>query len=460
MTAGLIPLAFVEVKDASTGTYLSQAHLLDLILHQRIIPTVEEWKQAAAAVAKAHDRNSFSTSFDSAWAPPPPPHKRSINHTKLPTRTIQSLRTSKSYVQIPTPFRLSKTYDQEGSPPPPTPTTMTTSQNVALPRTRTMSSYQTIEKSLPQLPRPVHALSITPRSTQSMSFPSSSHHRAGSSDGHWASDRIHRPMLSYLADSDPEAELGEEEDVIFETLARLSARYGQLVHAVVEGFHDEPGHRWYHVRTHFRTRPSRETRAKTTILVLYRLESQLTDFHNALLDAFPLQAGRTALNSMRMIPDLPSPGAKEKDLSEYLSKICSLPMNIRNCELIYEFFGPRDGDVEIDEEDEELVDPVLQQPLSALNPVSPNPILHRIKLYQPDEKDVIAIGVRAGTDYRQLLAKVEERVSFGDQTRLSTPMTVKMGEDEWMCLMNDEDVNRWFNLSKGRLILRYDFAKV
>ncbi|GAA5893446.1 hypothetical protein JCM8208_000803 [Rhodotorula glutinis] len=131
---------------------------------------------------------------------------------------------------------------------------------------------------------------------------------------------------------------------------RERRQYGLVTSASVESFHQEEGSFWFHLRAFFSTGAS---------LVLYRLYQDFYDFQIALMDEFPVEAGRVAGDdgrTERILPMMPGPTTSEDenvcsqrviDLSIYLSDLCALPEHIRASGLMYEFLVPRAGDVEV-----------------------------------------------------------------------------------------------------------------
>ncbi|ORY64637.1 hypothetical protein BCR35DRAFT_334723 [Leucosporidium creatinivorum] len=135
---------------------------------------------------------------------------------------------------------------------------------------------------------------------------------------------------------------------------RERRQYGLVTSASVESFHHEEGSFWFHLRAFFSTGAS---------LVLYRLYQDFYDFQIALMDEFPVEAGRippggedSGRKPERILPMMPGPTDYEDevvcaqrvhDLSLYLGDLCGLPERIRSSGLMYEFLVPRAGDVEV-----------------------------------------------------------------------------------------------------------------
>ncbi|GAA5896066.1 hypothetical protein JCM6882_005602 [Rhodosporidiobolus microsporus] len=132
--------------------------------------------------------------------------------------------------------------------------------------------------------------------------------------------------------------------------SRERRQYGLVTSASVESFHQEEGSFWFHLRAFFSTGAS---------LVLYRLYQDFYDFQIALMDEFPVEAGRLPGDdgrTERILPMMPGPTEYEDevvcaqrvhDLSIYLADLCALPERIRGSGLMYEFLVPRAGDVEV-----------------------------------------------------------------------------------------------------------------
>ncbi|GAA5900808.1 phosphatidylinositol-3-phosphate-binding protein BEM1 [Sporobolomyces salmoneus] len=133
--------------------------------------------------------------------------------------------------------------------------------------------------------------------------------------------------------------------------SRERHQYGLVTSASVESFHQEEGSFWFHLRAFFSTGAS---------LVLYRLYQDFYEFQIALMDEFPVEAGRVPGEDGRLVdrilPMMPGPTEYEDevvcaqrvhDLSIYLADLCALPQHIRGSGLFYEFLVPRAGDVEV-----------------------------------------------------------------------------------------------------------------
>jgi bud emergence protein 1 len=128
-------------------------------------------------------------------------------------------------------------------------------------------------------------------------------------------------------------------------------KYDLVTQASVESFHFEENAFWFHVRASF---------ASGASLVLYRLYEDFYDFQIALMDEFPVEAGRRPAQpggeARRIIPKMPGPvkevnevicASRVGDLGEYLKQLCLLPRYMLQHRLFYDFLSPRPGDVEV-----------------------------------------------------------------------------------------------------------------
>lgn len=92
-------------------------------------------------------------------------------------------------------------------------------------------------------------------------------------------------------------------------------------------------------------------------LILYRLYEDFYDFQIALLDHFSVEAGRqideNGKQSKRILPLMPGPleqvddyitAQRRGDLDQYIAELCALPEYILRSEIVRLFFEPRPGD--------------------------------------------------------------------------------------------------------------------
>ena len=88
---------------------------------------------------------------------------------------------------------------------------------------------------------------------------------------------------------------------------------------------------------------------------LSRYYNDFYDFQIKLLEGFPEEAGNRG--ERRSLPFMPGPVAhvtdaisngRRENLNEYIRKILSMPPHISKCNLVRQFFSPRQGDFEID----------------------------------------------------------------------------------------------------------------
>ena len=176
--------------------------------------------------------------------------------------------------------------------------------------------------------------------------------RENGSDHHLANSPA-RSLNSHAPASPNSYDDGQNESRYSYSNERM--RYGLVTAASVESFHQEEGSFWFHLRASFSTGAS---------LVLYRLYQDFYDFQIALMDEFPIEAGRIPPGEEgkgfpapeRILPMMPGPTDYEDevvcarrvhDLSIYLTDLCALPDSLRMSGLMYEFLVPRAGDVEV-----------------------------------------------------------------------------------------------------------------
>ncbi|GAA5912706.1 hypothetical protein JCM5296_003370 [Sporobolomyces johnsonii] len=255
---GLIPVAFVEIQDMTTGKPVEN---VEELIRSAVVPKVEEWKKMTAEYKSASiplGRFDFGSSAAAAASAP-------ASSSALPSASQQAHQSLSSYDQ-------SHVYSHSGQP------------------------------------------------------------------------------LSPVDSTRPEDEEGDAYDVRY-SYSRERRQYGLVTSASVESFHQEEGSFWFHLRAFFSTGAS---------LVLYRLYQDFYDFQIALMDEFPVEAGRMPGDdgrpAERILPMMPGPTEYEDevvcaqrvhDLSIYLADLCALPEHIRGSGLMYEFLVPRAGDVEV-----------------------------------------------------------------------------------------------------------------
>ncbi|KAI5480747.1 bud emergence protein 1 [Pseudohyphozyma bogoriensis] len=267
---GLIPVAFVEIQDMTTGKPVEN---VEELIRSAVVPKVEEWKKMTADYKSASIPLGRFDFADPAAATSPPTGK--------------------------------------GSP-------------------ATVAS-------------------------------SSGHQGGGSNGARQSSGQLSNPPHGggYPYDAQSPAMSGEESDLYGEENRRYSysaerERYGLVTSASVESFHQEEGSFWFHLRAFFSTGAS---------LVLYRLYQDFYEFQITLMEEFPVEAGRIPPGGEgsgrpleRILPMMPGPtdfedevlcAQRVQDLSIYLADLCTLPERLRASAIMYDFFVPRPGDVEV-----------------------------------------------------------------------------------------------------------------
>lgn len=279
---GLIPVAFVEIQDMTTGKPVEN---IEELIRSAVVPQVEEWKKMTA------DYKSASIPlgrFDFAQGSVP----------------VAGGRTSQGQLGN---GAQAQQQARDGVPPIPVSPAMR-QQNSA------SSNYD--------------------NGNYARDSPSSVHHSLPPASPTQSYDDRNNPRYSY---------------------SRERMQYGLVTAASVESFHQEEGSFWFHLRAYFSTGAS---------LVLYRLYQDFYDFQIALMDEFPVEAGRIPPGEEgrgyqapeRILPMMPGPtdfedevvcAQRVHDLSVYLTDLCALPDDLRGSGLMYEFLVPRAGDVEV-----------------------------------------------------------------------------------------------------------------
>lgn len=275
---GLIPVAFVEIQDMTTGKPVEN---VEELIRSAVVPKVEEWKKMTA------DYKSAS----------------------IPLGRFD-------FADGSAPVGGAAGYGANSGPPPPIPTS---------PSARHQPSHYDDQDDLrdPSYP-PTHA-----------SYSS--------------------PALGTNSGPDSRRESYGETGENRYSYTRERQQYGLVLSASVESFHQEEGAYWFHLRANFTTGAS---------LILYRLYQDFYDFQIALMDEFPVEAGRvppggedSGRPAERILPMMPGPtdfedevvcAQRVHDLSIYLTDLCGLPDRIRGGGLMYEFLVPRAGDVEVE----------------------------------------------------------------------------------------------------------------
>lgn len=326
---GLIPVNYVEVKDLATGKGL-RADAVRKLIENDILPGVNEWKRATAA----YRGNSI-------------PLGRFENPTTTPASNIPpGLRRemSKSHQQLRS--KASEVDENTARPPrpvvPPSP-----NLNPSAHRTQLADVSIVTPPAIEDNNRKAEPIPEQQPVQLSLKSPEVDHNREKDEGD------------DTLTTSNVEVGEVNREDG-YATVDDLRERYGLFTHASVQSFHQENDSFWFHLQSHFNSPSStNSTGEETTVLVLYRLYDDFFDFHAELLDTFPEEAGRENYDRPNIFPKLPEPkdvvdevvcAERVIALNAYLQELSKLPSYIRDCEIFYEFLGPREGDVELLEE--------------------------------------------------------------------------------------------------------------
>ncbi|KAG5978543.1 hypothetical protein E4U55_006075 [Claviceps digitariae] len=188
---------------------------------------------------------------------------------------------------------------------------------------------------------------------------------------------------------------------------------------------------------------------------LLRYYEDFYDFQIALLTEFPAEAGNAG-NQKRTLPYMPGPVSyvthaitegRLHNLDAYVKNLLNQPEYISRCNLVKQFFAPREGDHEVDpvvtdeNEEEYRLSQGSQQstesPVSnttnngmygeaSVNPQqtsnsqqqgqSGQPLPMKVKMYF--NGDLIAIRVPSDVNYQQLCDKVRERLKISQEEQL------------------------------------------
>ncbi|MBW0526859.1 hypothetical protein O181_066574 [Austropuccinia psidii MF-1] len=335
---GLIPVSFVQVQDLTTGKTLSSDQVKDLIQNS-VVPKVEEWKKATAAykgnsipLGKFEFENSSQPSIINSNSntilnnPSSSNHSHTKNHHHHSTKSLSN---HPSQSASSASIHLNSSRSQSIS--------HSNHQSNSYRHQQHDSWHGTSLDQLPTLKHSNQAL-IDQEPIKPSTYPSNSNF-----NHNWLNSDP-----SIIPEIDPDSDG-------YATVDELRERYGVVVHASVESFHYEQGHFWFHLRAHFNRSVDNGQNLETTVLVLYRLYEDFFDFHVALLENFSQE---DSFNEFQhSLPTIANPtdyvdelicAQRVQDLSIYLFKLCELPLHIRQRELVYEFLGPREGDVELE----------------------------------------------------------------------------------------------------------------
>ncbi|EGG04919.1 uncharacterized protein MELLADRAFT_116922 [Melampsora larici-populina 98AG31] len=435
---GLIPLNFVEVKDMVSGHPLRLKDLKEVIL-KKGVPDIDAWKASTAA----YKVNSISLgTFDNL-----------SNRGGVVQSGATELKGSKKPISLPQPARaaLLPARSHGNLKAPSTPT-----------RPFTFSSVTSLPLAT-QLVVPLNPISLNP---------SSIHSNKRSSDQHPSqrepinSKDFPLPPGRSTPTPSPAKSIHSQEQH-FATVGMLRDRYGTLVHASVESFHQESGQYWFHLRSHFKKANSKDE----TVLVLYRLYDQFLEFYSSLSNDVLIKSRSPA----KFEPDLKVDELvccrRMEELNEFFKELEGFDEVVRSKGIIYEFLGPREGDVELQKtlnskrRSNEKVKDVKEgsksrgssshrrigSTLPSTNPSQAlNSNFYRIKVYQEKSSDVFALRIQEGMKYKELIEKIEERVEGGQNGLVK----IKDGKDSWREIRDEVELADWFGEGE-KLVLMY-----
>ncbi|CAG8695323.1 4712_t:CDS:1, partial [Dentiscutata heterogama] len=297
---GLIPVAFIEIRDHATGRAIDN---IQELMDKSIVPKVEEWKK----MTKDYQENSISLGrLDSKLAP------IGIDPKLAPMALVDQQLAPASLDYDPKLAPVSLDYDQNSASVPPD-----YDQKLA----PVQSNYD--QKLAP------------------VSFDNNNSDSPG------------------LHDSAPLEYYDYSQEEPFETSDTLPNNSDQqfnnydsgtvpndedIISASVESFHYEDGRYWFLVRVELFSGCFR---------LLYRLYEDFYEFQITLLDKFPVEAGRNG--DQRILPFMPGPlsyvndvitAQRRADLDVYVKELLRLPSYILKDPLLDQLFGLRDGDIE------------------------------------------------------------------------------------------------------------------
>ncbi|KAG6083196.1 hypothetical protein E4U15_002065 [Claviceps sp. LM218 group G6] len=220
---------------------------------------------------------------------------------------------------------------------------------------------------------------------------------------------------------------------------------------------------------------------------LLRYYEDFYDFQIALLTEFPSEAGNAG-NQKRTLPYMPGPVSYvTRDITEgrlhnldaYVKNLLGQPEYISRCNLVKQFFAPREGDCEVDpkaivdenEEEYRLSDGSLQSVDSPIDsthdgysgvPVEPpqtsssqqgrggQALPMKVKMYF--NGDLIAIRVPSDVNYPQLCDKVRERLKIPQAEQLEIYYKDEPTGNK-LNLMSDDDLD--FALQRNDKLVLY-----
>ncbi|SNX86796.1 related to Protein scd2/ral3 [Melanopsichium pennsylvanicum] len=291
---GLIPVAFVEIRDLVTGRPIEDVQEL---IESGVVPKVEEWKKMTAEYKKNTiplGRFDFPQSAQPGVNSPyanmaAAASGSSSNNASSPSTRMHGHQSSVSSMPVPTPPPKDDLYNHAGGPLGAAGAVQPFDENVIDPLT--------------QLPPGMSPGEPLPTGIITSATVDSFHYEQGDYWFRIQATHVAGPSTSAPSTA-PTAPEGEERD-----------------------------------------------------LILYRLYEDFYEFQIALLDHFPAEAGReTDANghaSERILPLMPGPldfvddlitSQRRVDLDQYIIELCSLPEYIMRSELVRLFFEPRPGD--------------------------------------------------------------------------------------------------------------------
>ncbi|OAD75591.1 hypothetical protein PHYBLDRAFT_186438 [Phycomyces blakesleeanus NRRL 1555(-)] len=398
---GLIPVSFVQVRDAVSGQIITNVSNLRQT-SSNFIPNVEEWKK----MTQGYEASSIPLG----------------RIDKQPQQQLQTQQQSQSQFQSPIQDTINEGRSvKSGSS---WSTRSSASQPIVMAATveRNMPSKQPIEEEqlddmmdiygLKHIASPTHR----PLSEEYLSrHNSTSRSRTATADGTQHTQAV-------------------------------------VVSAVIDSFILEGDQYWFVVYTRL---------SNNTHRILYRLYEDFYDFQINLLNDYPVEAGKAKRE--RILPYMPGPLAvidqeitaeRQRDLNTYCKDLLGLPRYISEGDLVQvQLFGIHEGDIETDHDPRS--DPAMftQQPQQSVSQPMPGAIVggayyDTIKIKIVHKDDIFAIKVPANTTLDVLRDRIHDRLGFNVQLNYKDEIT-----GESMELSEERDMEEAFAsaVQRGKL---------
>ncbi|KAF0354652.1 phosphatidylinositol-3-phosphate-binding protein bem1 [Gigaspora margarita] len=313
---GLIPVAFIEIRDHATGKAIDN---IQELMDKSVVPKVEEWKK----MTKDYQENSISLGrIDPKLAP------IGIDPKLAPMALVDQQLASTPLDYDPKLAPVSLDYDQNSN---------------------------SISPDYDQKLAPVQ--SNYDQSLDPISFDNNNNNNNNNNynNNNSNSSGLHDSAPLEYYDYSQEEPFDTSADIVPNNSEQQFNNYDNydsgtvpndedIISASVESFHYEDGRYWFLVRVELFSGCFR---------LLYRLYEDFYEFQIALLEKFPDEAGRNG--DQRILPFMPGPlsyvndvitAQRRADLDVYVKELLRLPSYILKDPLLDQLFGLRDGDIE------------------------------------------------------------------------------------------------------------------